>query len=329
MQKAEAQYKHTQSQPAVRQGKGASLESPQGERIAQLEAMADSSPQAVVQRGMMDSIHNSLRMIAQRKAVDAIHNSPHLMAQWKQPDGVNGETAQLEEAEESLQAKVDQREAAPAKPNNTGLPDNLRATSNFSLWAASSPVLVAQRFVGGAPLHGQFVLQRVSDQEVGDAAAECDANNVAAVKLYSQGWKKKSNQSRVQILNSVRDHEAGWTAVRDHVMLGGGGAPPTGYHSKALGGEATSVGVGTTNPASIGPRTVYKQWTKQRGQVANNRLKISTFFPDGWDETKIRTCVLLSFSSVAHQMSDQLALDSPGAATFYPATALADPPQPA
>lgn len=49
---------------------------------------------------------------------------------------------------------------------------------------------------------------------------------------------------------------------------------------KALGAGASSVGVGPTNPVGIGPNTVYKQWTKQRGQLANNKLKISTFFPN-------------------------------------------------
>ena len=196
----------------------------------------------------------------------------------------------------------------------------LRTVPGVSMRRVSAPAFTAQ---------GTVTLQRVTDQAVTDAEAECNANYVAAVKRYSHGWKKKSNQSRVQILNSVRDHQATWTAVRDHVMRGGGGAPPTGYHSKALGAGATSVGVGPTNPVGIGPNTVYKQWTKQRGQLANNKLKISTFFPNSWNEAKITACVLLSFGPQAHQMTDQLALDSPGNATFYPNSALADPPQPA
>ena len=176
MQKAEAQHKHTQSQPTVRQGKGASLESAQSEQIAQLEAMIDSSPQAarlaqfsamvnnspqvLAQRRMMDSIRNSPRMAAQRKVADAIHNSPHIAAQRRQLDGIAGKTAQREEVEEPLQPKVAQREEAEelmqpkaiqhkeeeepiqgkfeaassaqlkeeaVKPNNTGLPDNLKS----------------------------------------------------------------------------------------------------------------------------------------------------------------------------------------------------------
>jgi len=176
MQKAEAQHKHTQSQPTVRQSKGASLESAQSEQIAQLEAMIDSSPQTarlaqfsamvnnspqvLAQRRMMDSIRNSPRMAAQRKVADAIHNSPHIAAQRRQLDGIAGKTAQREEVEEPLQPKVAQREEAEelmqpkaiqhkeeeepiqgkfeaassaqlkeeaVKPNNTGLPDNLKS----------------------------------------------------------------------------------------------------------------------------------------------------------------------------------------------------------
>ncbi|HCS12792.1 MAG: hypothetical protein COS82_06675 [Zetaproteobacteria bacterium CG06_land_8_20_14_3_00_59_53] len=46
VQKSESQHKQAQTQPAAQQRKGtASLEPPQGERLARLEAMADSSPQ--------------------------------------------------------------------------------------------------------------------------------------------------------------------------------------------------------------------------------------------------------------------------------------------
>lgn len=132
MQKAEPQHKQNQdqnqNQPVQRQGGGASLESPQGEQIAQLEAMvevspqvnrlaqlaavANNSPQAVAQRRMMDIIRNSPRMAAQRKAISAIHNSSHAIAQRQQLGSLAGKTAQ--------------REKVPEKPNNTGLPDNLK-----------------------------------------------------------------------------------------------------------------------------------------------------------------------------------------------------------
>lgn len=199
MQKAEAQHNQMQNQPAVRQGKGVALESPQGERIAQLEAMAESSPQAgkLVQLAAM--ANNNSQMNVQRKAINAIHNSPNPTAQRQQLDSLKGktaqsaqapaqpgapiqlsgregdewdpgpgqgesapptprpvqggqerppsseaesqiqdgysprageerdETAQLVEAGESLQLKVTQCAEASVKPNNTGLPDNLKS----------------------------------------------------------------------------------------------------------------------------------------------------------------------------------------------------------
>ncbi|HZW23887.1 MAG TPA: DUF4157 domain-containing protein [Gallionella sp.] len=107
MQKAEAQHNH--AQPAVRQGKGASLESPQGERIAQLEAMAESSPQAGKLAQLAVMVDSSPAMAAQRKLIGQAHGSPAMTAQSK---AVNG---------------IAQRAETPAKPNNTGLPDNLKS----------------------------------------------------------------------------------------------------------------------------------------------------------------------------------------------------------
>jgi hypothetical protein len=127
MRKAEPQHNHAPNQPAQRQGNGAALESPQGEQIAQLEAVADASPQAGRLAQLAAMANNSPRMAAQRKAISAIHNSPNVTAQRQQLDSLTGETVQREEAEEPLQPKVAQREAAPAKPNNTGLPDNLKS----------------------------------------------------------------------------------------------------------------------------------------------------------------------------------------------------------
>jgi hypothetical protein len=127
MQKSEALHNHSQNQPTQRQGRGASLESPQGEQIAQLEAMVEASPQAGKLAQLAAMADNSPRMTAQRKAISAIHNSPDVAAQRRQLDNLTGETAQREEAEEPLQAKVAQREETPAKPNNTGLSDNLKS----------------------------------------------------------------------------------------------------------------------------------------------------------------------------------------------------------
>jgi hypothetical protein len=110
MQKVEAQRSQAPQQAAQRQGGGAALESPQCDQIAQLEAMVEVSPQ----------VSGVARFAAMA------NGSPQAAAQRQQLDILTGETAQREEAEEPLQPKVAQREEAPAKLNNTGLPDNLK-----------------------------------------------------------------------------------------------------------------------------------------------------------------------------------------------------------
>lgn len=234
----------------------------------------------------------------------------------------------------TLQARfVDARPDAVAQRERQTMiassPQALQMQARIAMMNGGSQAQHLQARMAPGVLQGQSgTVQMVSDADVAVAAAACAADSVDLVKRYSVGWKRKPNLSKQQVLNNVQVQEGRWTAVRDHVMLGGGGAPPTGYHSKAAGAAATSEAVGNTNPAVTGPRTVYKQWTKNRGQAGNAHLKISTFFPDGWDEAKIKACVLLSTSAAAHQMSDQLPLASPGGATFYPVTALHDPVAP-
>lgn len=154
MQKADPQQGQTQHQSAAKQAKVASIESPQGEHIAQLETMIESSPQAqklagltammnnspamTAQRKLFDSIHNSPRQAAQKQVFDAIHNSPRQIAQKKKFDSLFGVTQRVKD-EEPLQGKFTaqspaqleqhpaQREAAEKKSNNTGLPDNLKS----------------------------------------------------------------------------------------------------------------------------------------------------------------------------------------------------------
>lgn len=180
MQKAETQRRQTQSQPAARQGKGVALESPQGEQIAQLEAMVGSSSRAATfaqlkaaakdslataaQRRMMDTIRQSPRVAAQCKALEGLHHSPRVTAERRQLDGSSGEPAQREEAGEPVQPKVAPREQAPAKPNNTGLPDNLKngveALSGLSMdsvrvhYNSSQPAqLKALAYAQGTDIH--------------------------------------------------------------------------------------------------------------------------------------------------------------------------------
>lgn len=171
-------------------------------------------------------------------------------------------------------------------------------------------------------------LQFVTDEEVKEARDACNGEAADSVELYSKGWKKKPNATKKQVFERVHANESKWFDNVDHIMKGEATTPPAGYHSKALDNASNAEGVGTKSPSNVGGKGVYKQWTKRRGQAGNANLKISTFFPDNWDEKKVRACALLSFAGADHQMTDQLPLDSPGDATFYPNTALGNPDQP-
>ncbi|MGZ5076080.1 MAG: eCIS core domain-containing protein [Methylobacter sp.] len=105
----------------------------QDQPIAQLKAMLANSPRIAEQRKMADLINNSQQQLATQKFADSINNSPALAAQRKKSESLFG-AAQPMQDEAPLQrvttAKVPaQREAqTTAKPNNTGLPDNLKSS---------------------------------------------------------------------------------------------------------------------------------------------------------------------------------------------------------
>ncbi|MFZ3018164.1 MAG: hypothetical protein WA056_06900 [Gallionella sp.] len=87
MQKAEAQQRSVQHQPANREGGGTALASPQDERAAQLAAMIESSPQAEKLGGLASMIAASPAVAAQRNRIAHIHGSPAMLAQGKAAGG--------------------------------------------------------------------------------------------------------------------------------------------------------------------------------------------------------------------------------------------------
>ena len=148
MQKAEPQQAKIQNQPAAKKSGGVAVESPQNEEVAQLEAMIETSPQMerlgsmaammsagtamAAQRKLADMMHNSQRQQTAQKFAEGINGSPLMVAQRKKIDGLFGAAQRVEE-EEFLQGKFTseapaQLKAEPAaKPNNTGLPENLKS----------------------------------------------------------------------------------------------------------------------------------------------------------------------------------------------------------
>lgn len=126
MQKAEPRHIQARNQPAARQHKGAALAPPQSEQIVQLEAMAESSAQVAKIAQLTAMVDASPTTTAQRKLAGMIHTSPAMTVQHKAVEGVYASPIQRQEAEEALQENPAQRAEAPAKPNHTGLPDNLK-----------------------------------------------------------------------------------------------------------------------------------------------------------------------------------------------------------
>jgi len=81
----------------------------------------------LAQRRMVDIIHDNSRAAAQTKSVDALLSNPRFTTQRKNIDTAFDVAEQGADIEGSLQSGVTQRIEASAKPNNTGLPDDLKS----------------------------------------------------------------------------------------------------------------------------------------------------------------------------------------------------------
>jgi len=109
------------------------------------QAAVDNRESTAVQRQLIATMANSPQAIAQRKIRQQMHNSSRMLAQRKMLSGESAQRVEEEEPlqkksallqrieeEEPLQKKVAENSPAQleqqsfAKPNNTGLPDNLK-----------------------------------------------------------------------------------------------------------------------------------------------------------------------------------------------------------
>ncbi|MEB0011268.1 M91 family zinc metallopeptidase [Glaciimonas sp. Gout2] len=112
----------------------------------ELQEMINNSPRVLQQKAFADMINNSPCVVQQKAQMNAIQNSPRMVAQRQKMDALFGGTVQREEDQAShdspepaqalespVQAKSfsdapAQLTQAPAvKPNNTGLPDQLKS----------------------------------------------------------------------------------------------------------------------------------------------------------------------------------------------------------
>jgi len=96
-------------------------------QLAQHDCLA--GPRMAIQRRLTDTdmVHDWPCQVAQRKATERIRNSPYLSMQRRTQEGDIADKGPKEGAGESLQSQVGQREEAHARPNKTGIPDNLKS----------------------------------------------------------------------------------------------------------------------------------------------------------------------------------------------------------
>lgn len=128
MQKAELQQVKMQDQPAAQQRGGVVVETPQTEQIAQLEAMIAASPHQAALQKVADEMHNSPRQRVVQDFSEGINNSPLMVVQQMRHEQMFGVAQRLED-KGPLQGKfaaIVPAQLVEAKPNNTGLPDNLK-----------------------------------------------------------------------------------------------------------------------------------------------------------------------------------------------------------
>lgn len=190
--------------------------------------------------------------------------------------------------------------------------------------SATAPAASVQRAGEGQAM----VIQRhVADKAASQLEDPPKAENLAAVRKYKKNSKKTSLTVWKRILESVKGLEGDWDGKRDHVMLGEDTTPPKGFHSKQEMAQANVRAVGPKVPRNVGEGAAYKQWTRNKNDATVSHLKISTFYPDAWDEEKIRAAVLLRNAGEEHQVEATFGLVA-NEGTIYPSKTLNNPVKP-
>lgn len=93
--------------------------------VAQKRVLADNRLEAVAQRKLAEMMNNSPRLLQQRELSDAIHNSPRMVAQRHEMNALFGGAVRPQgDGAMSSETSPAQREE---KPNNTGLPNQLKS----------------------------------------------------------------------------------------------------------------------------------------------------------------------------------------------------------
>lgn len=254
MQKMVVQQGQAANQPAARQRKGPAVESPQGEQIAQLEAMAERGPQADKLAQLAAMADASPTLAAQRRFTDMIHNSPAMAAQGKTIEGIHGSphiTAQRQETDEPLQAQTAQRAETPAKPNHTGLPDNLKSGIESLSGLSMDNVKVHYNSSQPAQLNALAYAQG-TDIHVAPGQEQHLPHEAWHVVQQAQGRVKPTMQTKGMPVNDdqglEREADAmGGVALQMHSRTPGTGISPT-----VSGGDASARVDAALTPAMLG-----------------------------------------------------------------------------
>ncbi len=129
----------------------------------QQENFIDNRATSIVQRQLIADINASPKMVAQHMVVELLHNNPRMAAQRQQYVAIKNPALQLQRKFAS-EPSVQLAQQSVVKPNNTGLPDNLKAgiesLSGISMdnvnvhYNSSRPVqLNALAYAQGADIH--------------------------------------------------------------------------------------------------------------------------------------------------------------------------------
>lgn len=105
-------------------------------QLRQMQVAMEHSPQAIAQRQHSEQFHNSPRMVTQRQQMASIAGKPLQKMVEDEEELIQGmfeskAVQRVEDEDELIRGKFEPVQRAPAlalaqKPNNTGLPDNLK-----------------------------------------------------------------------------------------------------------------------------------------------------------------------------------------------------------
>jgi len=197
--------------------------------LAQLKVMMSSSPRSAAMQNLQAMADNCPRRVAQRQLHSRVQSAPPVGLQAETGDAVNSESVQRVEEEGLMQGKFVAESSAQlaqqpdAKPNNTGLPDNLKSGVESLSGLSLDNVKVHYNSPEPAQLNAQAYAQG-TDIHVGPGQEQHLPHEAWHVVQQAQGRVKPTLQMKDGV--SVNDDhglereadEMGGKAVADIVL---------------------------------------------------------------------------------------------------------------